>query len=163
MDLRQLFLDTVEFFAGDVMRIQHFTKVHAFAKIIAETENICGMELNTIEAAAIVHDTGIKPAEAKYNRSDGKLQEQEGPAVARPLLERAGATLEQIERICFLVAHHHTYTDINGNDYRILVEADFLVNIFEDSIPTARILVIRDKIFRTATGTKLLNIMFNLP
>ena len=30
-----------------------------------------------------------------------------------------------IDRVCYLIAHHHTYTDINGLDYQILVEADF--------------------------------------
>ena len=37
-----------------------------------------------------------------------------------------------IDRVLFLIAHHHTYTGIEGEDYQILVEADFLVNLFED-------------------------------
>ena len=37
-----------------------------------------------------------------------------------------------IERVSYLVGHHHTYTNINGMDYQILVEADFLVNYFEN-------------------------------
>lgn len=34
----------------------------------------------------------------------------------------------------YLVGHHHTYKDIDGLDYQILVEADFLVNYFEDGL-----------------------------
>lgn len=39
---------------------------------------------------------------------------------------------EVIDRVCYLVGHHHTYDNIDGMDYQILVEADFLVNLFED-------------------------------
>lgn len=162
MDINKLILATAEFFSGDAHRIQHFIKVHSFARIIARGEDLTAAEQNTIEAAAVVHDTGIKPAEQKFGKCDGKLQEQEGPAVARPLLEAAGATPQQAERICWLIAHHHTYTGIDSADYRILVEADFLVNIYEDDIPRENAVEIRKRIFRTATGTKLLDKMFGL-
>ena len=33
------------------------------------------------------------------------------------------------ERVAYLIGHHHTYDKIEGMDYQILVEADFLVNI----------------------------------
>lgn len=39
-----------------------------------------------------------------------------------------------IDRICYLIGHHHTYDNIEGLDYQILVEADFLVNLYEDDI-----------------------------
>lgn len=159
MDINKLIIETINFFAGDAKRIQHFIKVHSFAKIIAEGEGLDGIALNTLEAAAVVHDTGIKPAEAKYGQCDGKLQEKEGPAVAAPLLGKCGATDEQIDRICFLIAHHHTYNNIDSKDYQILVEADFLVNIYEDGI--ASVATIRNKIFRTTTGCELLNVMFS--
>ena len=158
MDINSLIIETMKFFAGDAKRIQHFIKVHSFAKLIAQGEGLDDITLNTLEAAAVVHDTGIKPAEEKYGQCDGKLQEKEGPAVARPLLNKCGATDEQIDRICFLIAHHHTYNNIDAQDYQILVEADFLVNVYEDGI--ANVDTIRDKIFRTATGAEMLNVMF---
>lgn len=157
MDINKLIIRTIVFFAGDAKRVQHFIKVHSFAKLIAEIEGLKETELNTLEAAAVVHDVGIKPAEAKFGRCDGKLQEQEGPVVARPLLIECGATDEQIERICFLISHHHTYCNINSLDYQILVEADFLVNIYEDGIPSDEISTIRERIFRTKTGKSLID------
>lgn len=45
-----------------------------------------------------------------------------------------GFSKDDIERVCYLVAHHHTYTDDMSPDYRILIEADFIVNAFEDSL-----------------------------
>ena len=68
----------------------------------------------------------------KYGSAGGKLQEAEGPAIAKGMLERLGFAPAIVERVCYLVGHHHTYTDIDGIDYQILVEADFLVNLYED-------------------------------
>ena len=110
-----------------------------------------------------MHDIGIRPAEEKYGRCDGKLQEQEGPAYAKEmLLDFPEVTKEETERICFLIAHHHTYDQVDGPDYRILLEADFLVNAFEDNLPKDAIIHFRDKVFETKTGLHLLNTMFGL-
>lgn len=65
-----------------------------------------------------------------------------------------------IDRVCWLIAHHHIYTDINDNDYQILVEADFLVNAFEDNLPSKAILSFKDKVFKTDSGTNMLNNMY---
>ncbi len=160
--LNKLTLETVSFFEADPRRIQHFIKVHAFAGLIGREEGLGAEELLTLEAAAIVHDVGIKPAEEKYGDCNGKLQEQEGPAVAKELLEKVGAEPALITRICYLVGHHHTYTDIDGADYQILVEADFLVNFFEDGLDREHIRPAYEKIFRTKTGRKLCETMFGL-
>lgn len=67
---------------------------------------------------------------------------------------------EQIERVCWLVGHHHTYTNISGIDYQLLVEADFLVNIFEDGFSAEMIENVRNKIFRTQSGIQCLEDMY---
>ena len=116
-----------------------------------------------LESAALVHDIGIRASEQKYGRQNGKLQEQEGPAVARDLLTRLGGyTEEQIERICWLVAHHHTYHVCDDLDYQILIEADFLVNLYEDSESKEAVLAVRKNIIKTAACTEILNTMFGL-
>ena len=38
------------------------------------------------------------------------------------------------KRVQYLIAHHHTYDHVDGIDYQILIEADFLVNIMEDHL-----------------------------
>jgi uncharacterized protein len=162
MDINDLIMLTIKYFDGDVKRIQHFIKVHSFAKLIGEGENLKPQLLLTLEAAAIVHDVGIKPAEEKYGRCDGKLQEQEGPAVAKEILEEWGALEELTERACYLVGHHHTYKDILGIDYQILVEADFLVNIYEDKFTQSNIITCYERIFKTNTGQALCKNIYNL-
>ena len=161
MMLNDLFIGMINYYAGDAKRIQHFVKVHAFAKLIGEKERLDEKTLRTLEAAAYVHDIGIKPAEEKYGSCDGKLQEQEGPAAARELLERLGFDAETTERVCYLVGHHHTYKDIDGIDYRILVEADFLVNLYEDGLGEAEADSVCERIFRTESGKRICRAMFN--
>lgn len=90
-----------------------------------------------MESAAILHDIGIKVCEEKYNSANGKLQEKEGPAVAREILE--SLDYKNVNRILFLIGHHHTYTNVTGMDYQILIEADFLVNFEEENTDTEAI------------------------
>ena len=67
----------IEYYAGDSRRVHHFLKVHSFAKLIAELENMQPDELEVLEIAALTHDIGIKNAELKYGYNNGRLQEQE--------------------------------------------------------------------------------------
>ena len=160
MVINDLISLTINYFEGDAKRIQHFIKVHSFAKIIGEGEGLNDESLLTLEAASVVHDVGIKPAEAKYGRCDGKLQEQEGPAKAEELMSAWGATTEMTQRVSYLVGHHHTYSHIDGIDYQILVEADFLVNIFEDQLPRNNVETCYDNIFKTVTGKNLCRLIY---
>ena len=142
----------VAYNAGDPKRIQHLIKVHYFARMIGLAEHVD-------EAT----DIGIRICEQKYGVCDGKHQELEGPDEARKLLTDMGTFSEvQIERICWLVGHHHTYDSITEIDYQILVEADFLVNIYEDNLPADAIRKVREKIFKTSAGRALLDMMFGV-
>ena len=142
----------IEFYRDDPARIQHFIKVHSFAKLIGEEEHLDEKLLYILEAAAYVHDIRIRPAEAKFGRCDGKLQEQEGPAEAEKMLKSLGFEQDVIERVSYLVGHHHTYTDIDGIDYQILIEADYIVNACESGYNKQNIRDFMDKIMKTASG-----------
>ncbi len=150
----------IEYYAGDARRIQHFLKVYAYAKAIGELESVAPALLELLEVAAVVHDIGIKISEEKYNSSAGNYQQLEGPPIARSMLKELGYEEEFIERVCYLIAHHHTYHNMEGLDYQILVEADFLVNISEDGMDAKAIESIRGKIFRTKTGRMFLDRIF---
>ena len=137
--------------------------MHSFAATIAELENVDKETLFILETVAILHDIGIHVCERKYGDCSGKHQEQEGPAEARKLLaEVGGYTHEQIERVCFLIAHHHTYEHVDGIDWQILLEADFLVNAFEDKLSESGIRTFESKVFKTTTGKRLLETMFGI-
>lgn len=154
-----------EYFSGDPKRIQHFLKVYSFAQTIGQLEDLIDERTyKTLCTAAIVHDIGIKPAEEKYGKGicGGKLQEELGSEPARKILYELGYDKKYIDRVCFLVAHHHTYTDVDGADWQILLEADFLVNAYEDNLSVEAIKTAKDKIFKTESGKKLLREMYNL-
>ncbi len=102
----------------------------------------------------------IDLSEEKYQSSSGYYQQIEGPAVAKKMLEHLGYDKVFIERVCYLIAHQHTYDDIKGLDYQILVEGDFLVNIDEDQVERKSIESIRDKIFKTSSGLNYLNQLY---
>lgn len=84
--LDDLLMKMISYNSGDPKRIQHLIKVHSFARLIGLSENLESDTQFILEAAAIVHDIGIKPAEEKYGYCNGKLQEQEGPEPAEKLL-----------------------------------------------------------------------------
>lgn len=151
----------VDLYHGDARRIHHFMKVHNFAATIASLENVDPVTTSTLETAAIVHDIGIHTCEAKYGQCGGHFQEIEGPAIARNLLTDLGGYPDDvIDRVCYLVGHHHTYTNVDGIDYQILLEADFLVNAYEDEMSAQAIASFKAKVFKTASGKKLLDDMF---
>ena len=158
--LDDLFMDMIAYYDGDPKRIQHFTKVHSYARLIGIGEELDDASLFILEAAAYTHDIGIRVAEEKYGRCDGKLQEQEGPIIAQKMLSQLGFENYIVERICFLIGHHHTYDNIDGLDYQILVEADFLVNMYEDDAGNRAINKAYKRIFKTETGKKIFRLMF---
>ncbi|SFC30270.1 hypothetical protein SAMN05421842_10294 [Clostridium uliginosum] len=67
-----------------------------------------------------------------------------------------------IDRVCFLVGHHHTYSNIDNIDYQILVEADFLVNLYEDNFGINAVESTYKKIFKTENGKLFCKHMFKL-
>lgn len=156
----RLTLAMIAYDKGDAMRIQHFLKVHRFAQLIGRQEQRDDHTQFITEMAAVVHDIGIHQAEARYGSSNGKYQEELGPAEARKLLEQLHVAETDIDRVCYLVGHHHTYSHIDGLDYQILVEADFLVNLYEDQISEHGVDSALEHIFKTKTGTQLCQLMY---
>ena len=160
--LNQLHCAMIRLYSGDPMRIQHFCKVHSYAKLIGELEQIDADRLFILETAALTHDIGIDFCEEKYGSSNGKLQEKEGPEIAKKLLAELHFDEKVSERVQYLIAHHHTYDAIDGIDYQILVEADFLVNILEDKLSDDAAKNAYRNIFKTKSGKRICREMFAL-
>ena len=150
----------IAYFENDIRRISHLLKVYGFAKAIGEKEQLDLFTMECLETAAVLHDIGIKISEEKYQSSAGKYQELEGPPVAAVILKKLEFPAPVTERVAYLIGHHHTYDKIEGMDYQILVEADFLVNYFEDHLETESIKKSVKKIFKTETGIRIATEMF---
>jgi len=152
--------DMIRYFHNDVRRINHALKVYDFARLIAHESGVDKETRQVIKIAALLHDIGIKEAERKYHSSASRYQEEEGPAVARTIMEPYHLDEKLVDRICYIIGNHHTYTKIDGIDFQILVEADFIVNIYEDEMKPEVIQSIKKKIFKTEAGTRLLEGMY---
>ncbi len=159
--IRRLFLRMIDF-DRDPDLIQHFTKVHGYCALIAECEGVDAHAAEVLEAAALVHDIAIPLCNEKYGRHPGNLQEKEGPALARQMLSGPDFSEEEIQRVCTLVGEHHTYLPMDGIDHQILVEADFIVNSFENGLPREACQNTYNKIFKTRTGKRIYAAMFGL-
>lgn len=147
---------------GNREDINHFIKVYAYAKTIGQQENLAPMQQEILEIAAIIHDIACPLCRQKYGNANGKLQEKESPALVNDFLSSFKLPEGYAERIAFLVSHHHTIELIDGKDYQILIEADYLVNADENDYSKENIQTMMDKVFKTEAGTALLQSIFQL-
>ena len=150
----------IDYSAGNRKDINHLMKVHSYARIIGKGEGLSEELQKITEIAAIVHDIACPLCRIKYGNTNGKYQEAEGPALTESFLADTGLTREEIARIAYLVGHHHTYEGVEGLDYQILLEADYLVNADESGYSRENILHMRDTVFQTKTGTALLESIY---
>ena len=148
-----------EYFGDDTRRVNHALAVLDYARQIRQSEP--GGKL-VVECAATLHDIGIHEAERKYQSSAGNYQELEGPGVARPILEQHGLAEDNIEHICKIIANHHCARDIDTPEFRIIWDADWLVNIPDefDLDDQGKIAGIINKVLKTETGAKLARVKF---
>ena len=150
----------IHFYEGNIHDVDHFLKVWALAKTIGNEEGLDDKTQETLEFAAVVHDIACPLCREKYGNTNGKHQEQEsGPLVDAFFSDLPIGTLD-VERIKWLAEHHHTYSNVVGTDYQILLEADFLVNAGESNYSKVMIENGCKNIFRTSTGIRLLKSMY---
>ena len=149
-----------DFYKGNIHDIYHFLKVWAFAKNIGEAEGLDPKTQETVEMAAVVHDIACPLCREKYGNTSGKHQEEESAPLVAEFFKDVPAGELDVERITWLVTHHHTYTNVEGMDYQILLEADFLVNADEGGLVCAAIENMRQSVFRTGAGVRLLDSIY---
>lgn len=80
--------------------------------------------------------------------------------MVKDFLYDTGLTDTQINRIAFLVGHHHTFTGIEGADWQILVEADYIANASENGYSEQNIQNFMEKNVKTESGKQLIREVF---
>ena len=142
------------YFGNDSKRIDHAKRVMGFAEELLKTERA---DWHIVIPASILHDVGIKVAEEKYGRNDGHYQEKEGPAIAKGILEKTTLKKEDIDEICRIIAHHHSPGKVNTQNFKVLYDADWLVNL-KDEVDTSdkdKLAAMINKVFLTNAGREL--------
>lgn len=162
MTISELIRKMIAYSEGNLHDIAHFLKVYAYAKTIGECEHLDEDTQLTLEVAAVLHDIACPLCREKYGNTEGKYQEKEGAVLAADFLKDTDFSEELIRRVSYLVGHHHTLTGIDGMDYQILIEADYLVNADESRYDKDNIRNMYEKVFRTQTGKELLREIYAL-
>ena len=141
-------------FGDDEFRIRHALAVLDYAERLMDAE---GGDPLVIRAAAVLHDIGIQEAERKHGSSAGRFQELEGPPIARRTLEGLGVDEDSIEHVCRIVGSHHSAGDIDTIEFRIIWDADQLVNIpgTHKDADREKLERVVGRLFRTGAGKAL--------
>jgi HD superfamily phosphohydrolase YqeK len=153
--MRQELIKELEtYFGNDKKRINHARNVMHFAEKLLKKEKA---DRHIVIPASILHDIGIKVAEAKYGSTAGRYQEKEGPPIAKNILLKLGFKKEYIDEICEIIAHHHTPGKGSTQNFKILYDADWLENIKEElgKKDKTELRKMIDKVFLTNTGKAL--------
>ena len=147
------------YFGKDERRVEHAGKVFYYAGRILKKENA---NPDVVIPAAILHDIGIKECERKYLSTNGQLQEKEGPPIAKRILEKLKIKPEIIKEVCEIIASHHSRGEINTLNFKVLWDADWLVNLRDeyDIEDTKRLERIIDKVFLTEEGKRIAGLIY---
>ena len=160
MGISQITSKMIAYSKGNLHDINHFLKVYAYAKTIGECEQLAAFEQECLEIAAIVHDIACPLCREKYGNTAGPYQEKEGLVLTRNFLADCGLAEKTLERVIYLVGHHHTLSGVDGMDYQILLEADYLVNADESGYSRENIENALARLFKTPTGSSLLKSIY---
>ena len=82
--------------------------------------------------------------------------------LVREFLADTGMTAAQIDRVAYLVGHHHSPAQIDGIDYQILIEADYIVNASESGYDQQAIRTFMEHTMKTAAGIRLTKTVFGV-
>ncbi|MEJ2690908.1 MAG: HD domain-containing protein [Deltaproteobacteria bacterium] len=145
-----------KYFGVDFKRIAHAGRVARYAEAINAEEK---GNPAVVTIAAFLHDIGIKEAERKYNSTSPRYQHQEGPPIARQILTDLQADAELIDEVCDIIGHHHQPRPEETTDFKVLYDADLLVNLEEgqkeEPLEPEKLAGLIGKTFLTETGRAL--------
>ena len=162
MTIAEILKRMIAYSDGNMHDIDHLIRVWTYAKTIGELEGIDTTKQYILEVAAITHDIACPLCREKYGNTNGKHQEEEGMPLVREFLSDCGMNDEQIERVVYLIGHHHTFNSIDGIDYQILIEADYIANASENGYSQENVTNFMNKIMTTKSGKKLTKAVFCL-
>lgn len=141
-------------FGDDQKRIDHALGVLNYAEKIQQSE---GGDPLVVKAAAILHDIGIHKAEEIHHSTAGKYQEIQGPPIARDIMARLKLDHAVIDHVAQIIANHHSARDIDTTEFRIIWDADWLINIPDElgELDKGELKKKIDNIFKTDTGREM--------
>ena len=162
MSVSQIMEKMIAFSEGSLHDIDHFIRVWTYARTIGQLEGLDAKEQYILEVAAICHDIACPLCREKYGNTAGKYQEAEGSRMIPGFLGDTGMDPADIDRVAWLVGHHHTLKDIDGRALQILIEADYIANAGENGYAPQNIRNFIDRVMKTGAGKRLCREVFCL-
>lgn len=144
-----------EYFGTDQKRRGHARMATAFAEKLLKEPESAEADPNLVMAAVVLHDIGIKNAEAKHGSSSAEFQELEGPPVAREILERLGYPQGFVNEVCGIIGRHHHPGLDEGVNFRIVYDADLFTNLKESGREPGALSESERGLFLSAAGQRL--------
>lgn len=136
-------------------------RAHAEA-VLARARELLAMgepgDASIVFPAAILHDVGIPRARRLHPNAGSTGQEVEGAVLARDLLVELGATPLEVELISGMVGIHHHRPQHPTDAFKILYDADLLVNLASAAEPKCD----PEKDFYTRSGARLAKELLHL-
>jgi HD superfamily phosphodiesterase len=149
-------IEMKRYFGRDFKRIGHAAGVARYAERIVKEEQ---GNPAVVLCAAYLHDIGIHEAERRHKSTAAQYHEKEGPGIARKILTKLGAKQETIDEVCDIIGHHHHPRDKETLNFKILYDADLIVNLEERyknrEIEKESLSEVIEKTFLTDTGKQL--------
>ena len=151
----KLLLDALLYEEGHPRRTQHILKVYALAKLLGECSGLGEEERQILQAAAILHDIPIKYCKERYKGDACQAnQQKEAPGLVRDFLQQAGYPPDYLPRVLELVVNHHCYTGPHSQLLQLLIEADLIVNAYEEPLFEEERVYVR-RLFHSDAGKEL--------
>lgn len=150
-----LLKDALCYEQGHPRRTQHILKVYALVKLLGECADLPSEQQQILQAAAILHDIAIKYC--KEHCGGNACQENQrkaAPSLVRDFLHRAHYPDEWEAHILQLVLDHHCYDEREDPLLQLLIEADLMVNCWEQP-PTPQKLQDMQQLFVSKAGKQL--------
>jgi len=146
-------------FAADPDFIAHSLRVLDFSEQLLAHEP---GDRAIVVLAALLHDIGIPEARRVHGSPAGIYQEREGPPIARRILKDLPLAPAAQEHICRIIANHHSARDIDTPEFRIIWDADWLVNLPDHRKfwPPEQVADKIAQIYKTPTGKKLARALY---
>ena len=162
MLIAEILQKMIAFSDGNIHDIDHLVRVWTYARTIGQLEGLDNRTQQIVETAAIVHDIACPLCREKYGSTNGTYQEREGEPLARAFLEEFDMPDAMVERVVWLVGHHHSLQNIDGMDHQILIEADYIANATENGWKRDNAKNFLQKMMKTASGRRLLSDIYGL-
>ena len=117
MTVAEVVKKMVEYSKGDLHDINHFMKVYAYAKTIAEGENLSPEQQKLVEVTAVVHDIACPLCRVKYGNANGKHQEEESAPLVATFFSGLPAGTLNVARIIIRLSTANLLSGMQGESF----------------------------------------------